>query len=152
MTFDSENPPTSYKQFQKEIRKTIEDIEIDSGEEFDTAVFYVDKNGEADIIYAFEIFEEENEEIDPDSILYNVMPNILKENNARFYALVLPAETSGSEVVMLLTGDINETHLIQAEIDREYGKFLELEPWERLDVLSFPELSVPYRRAVTYQG
>jgi hypothetical protein len=53
---------------------------------------------------------------------------------------------------MLLTGDINDTHLLQAEIDREYGEYIELEPWERLNVLNFPEISVPFRRAVTYQG
>ncbi len=136
----------------RQIRKTVENAEIDSEDDFDTAIFYVNKDGEADIVYAFEIYKEANEEIDPNTILSLALPGILKENEARFYALVLPAEDANGEVVMLLTGDINDTHLLQAEIDREYGEYIELEPWERLNVLNFPEISVPFRRAVTYQG
>lgn len=68
------------------------------------------------------------------------------------YALVLPAEDKNGEVVMLLTGDINETHLSQAEIDRESEEYLELEPWERLNAMNFPEITVPFRRSITYQG
>lgn len=153
MVFDTDDPPTSYKQFQKEVRKTIEDAQIHYEEDFDTAIFYVNASGEGGIVYAFEIYQKENEDIDPDTILYNSLPTILQENSARFYALVLPAEdTKGGEVVMLLTGDINETHLLQAELDRDEGQFIELEPWERLNVMNFPEITVPFRRAITYQG
>ena len=152
MVFDTDDPPTSYKQFVKQIRKTVEEAQIHYEEDYDTAIFYVNNVGEAGIVYAFEIFQQENEEIDPDTILYASLPEILRQNNARFYALVLPAEDKNGEVVMLLTGDINETHLLQAEIDRDEGQYIELEPWERLNVMNFPEITVPFRRAITYQG
>lgn len=152
MVFDTDDPPTSYKQFQKQIRQTIEQAEIHYSEDFDTAIFYVDSNGRGGIVYAFEVYQQENENIDPDTILYSSLPTILKEKNARFYALVLPAEDAETEVIMLLTGDINETHLLQAEMDRDDGQFIELEPWERLNVMNFPEITVPFRRAITYQG
>lgn len=150
--FDPSDPPDNFKEFSKQVRKSLEYAEIDSDDDYDSAIFYVSHNQDADIIYAFKIFEEHEQRIDPDQILYHLFPAMLKGEAAKFFALVLPAEKkSGEEVVMLLIGDINETHLFQAELDREYDN-IELEPWERLDVMDFPELAVPYRRAIVYQG
>jgi hypothetical protein len=76
--FDTDDPPASYKEFVKQIRKTVETAEIKNEEDYDTAVFFVNKFGEAGIVYAFEIFQEHNEEIDPNEILYSELPNILR--------------------------------------------------------------------------
>lgn len=152
--FDVDDPPKNYKTFFNQVRRTLEDADIELDDDYNTAIFYVTHEGEANIVYAFEVYENAEGAVDGDDILYMVLPSHLKSEGVKYYALVLPAVTrEGDDVVMLLSGDVNETQLMQAELNREDDEdYIILEPWEKLDVLDFPELSVPYRRCVVYQG
>jgi hypothetical protein len=150
------NPPSTYKNFRREIRNTIENTEIESEDDFDTAVFLVSRDGEATIVHAFEIFEEHDEEIDPDDILYEEMPKAIREFNSKFFALVMPAthndsQGNSTDVIIVMTSDLGELNIIQAEVIRD-KEYLELEAWEAKDPESFENLTVPFRHAITYQG
>jgi hypothetical protein len=55
------------------------------------------------------------------------------------------------EIVTMLSGSMEDTELMIAEIDRSDYE-AELEPWEKQNIMNFSNLVVPYRRAITPQG
>jgi hypothetical protein len=153
--FDTSDPPKTYKKFRKAVIQAVEGLEIEEEENFPAALFIVSRDGKADIQYVEEIVEE-NEEVEVNMIIMSIFPSFVKMNNSKFFALVLPGtytEPNGEEqeIVTMLSGSMEDTELMIAEIDRSDYE-AELEPWEKQNIMNFSNLIVPYRRAITPQG
>ncbi len=157
-SFDVDSPPDTYKKFRKEILNTIEEAEIDEDEQYPTALFMVDKDGEGDILYVSDFIDEGefDEETPLQMIIEKVLPNIVRDNNSKYFAFVFPGhkidDDEQVEIVGILTGSIFSTDMYCAEVFREQEEFAELDQWERDDTETYPSLVIPFRRAITYQG
>jgi hypothetical protein len=84
------------------------------------------------------------------------MPEIIKKFNSKFFALVMGAthndvEGNQTEVLLLMTSDIGELDISQAELDKT-EEFIEVEDWETKDPDNFQNIVVPFRRAIVWQG
>jgi hypothetical protein len=156
--FDPDNPPKTYNKFRKEILRTIEDTEVDYGEEYPTALFIVDRDFEGDIIYIEDVIEEVEEDIGEEPelpyIIETILPDIVQKRNSKFFAMVFPGTHGGKEIeiVSVLCGAIESTNIYYAEVVREKGEPTETEPWIEDNILDYPNLSVPFRRAIVIQG
>lgn len=154
--FDPDNPPDTYKKFKKELKRTLEDAEIDSDEEYETALFIVNRDNEGEVIFAEQIYEDHEGKITPDQILMVAMPIYIKAFNSKYFGLVLPtlhnkADGTERDIVLLITSDVANMEIVEAELDREQD-LIELEPWEKQNVEDFIDIALPLRRAITLQG
>lgn len=144
---------------------SIENLEPDEDETWPPALFLVQRNKEGFVVFLNEL-EQELEELDLDEveeevspttrIFTHIVPGIIKKNSGKYFALVFPGnhqtiDDNVEEALILVLGDINNTDMYMAEVDRDEDQPT-LEPWERLNVLNFPELVVPLRRSITLQG
>lgn len=116
----------------------------------------MNRKGEAKIVHAFDIYEENDEDISPDEILYEEMPKAIREFGSKFFALVMPAthqdsEGQESDVLILMTSHVGEMNCMQTTLDRE-DEYIEIEGWEQKDPEVFENIAVPFRHAITLQG
>lgn len=154
--FDVDNPPDTYKKFKRAIIKTIEAEEILSeDEDFETALFIVNRNKEGDIVYADDIWELRQGNVTPEEILYSIFPDKIRKFNSKYFALVMAAAKKFGDdiedIVILMTGDMNQIEVMVSILDRE-DYYVELEPWEKESVMNFPDIGAVFRRAITLQG
>jgi hypothetical protein len=157
-TFDEYDPPDSYKKFRKQVMQTVEEAEVEEDDEFDCALFMVNRVPEGKILYIEDILpdEEEQETLSISFLLETVFPHIIKKNNSKFFAFVMPAMKNSEtgephEIVLLLSGSVGATDLFSAEATVEDG-YYELEPWQKEDVMQYSDLVVPFRRAIVLEG
>lgn len=150
--FDLENPPEDYKKFTKAIKKTLEAAEIEDDDDFDTALFVVNRDKEGQIYYAYEVWERAEGKIEPEQILYQVFPTLIRNFNSKYYAVALPAaRPSGEDILILISGDINVTDVLIADVEKEDG-YLALDSWEKRSFEEFPEITQALRHSITLQG
>lgn len=153
--FNENDPPTTYKDFRKQVLKTVSEAEIDCDDDYETAVFMVNRDNEGKIVYAQDIYEDTDGELSPETILYMILPHHIRTFNSKFYAVVLPTEVylggKEEEFVLLLVGDLDNTELLKAPIEVNHN-MLELLPWEQIDLEDFDDLVIPFRRSIVLQG
>ncbi len=153
--FDSDNPPDNYKDFRKSVIESIQSIELEADDIYPPALFLVGRDGEANIIFAFDVAESQN--VPAQAVITNGFPNYIKRKNGKFFAVVFPgmqmSENSKREIITLLTGCIERTDCMIAEVERdEYNDTLEIEAWEKMDILKFGDFVADYRRSICLQG
>jgi hypothetical protein len=157
--FDEDSPPENYKDFRKEILRTIEEAQIETEEEeFPTALFMVDRENNGKIVYVSDLDEEFEPDTPVEYIIQTHFPLMVQQNNSKFFAFVFQGmrwidNEDGDEVVAILSGSIDNMDIYFAEIIRdEEEEFCELEPWEKESVSNFGDLVVPFRRSICPQG
>ncbi len=146
----------TYKDFKKAVFRNIEDCDVAEDEVYPTALFIVDKEYNSEIITLEEIAEEQ--ELDDDfpmnEIIEEIMPTEVAERGSKFFALVFPADYEGEEsvpIVAVMLGALFQSEIFYAHITFEDGE-AELDEWEEQNPQLYPELTIPFRRAITYQG
>jgi hypothetical protein len=154
--FDPENPPDSFKKFKRAIKRTVETAEVANDDEYETALFLVDREGNGDIIHAEQIYENHEGKIGPEEILYIAMPIAIKLYGAKFFGLVLPSThnlPNGDErdILLVFLAELFNVEVLEAEVDRE-DDYCELDSWERQDPENFQNIIGPFYRALTLQG
>lgn len=159
MTFDVDNPPQDYKLFKREILKTVEDAEIEADEEFDLALFTVNRENEANLLYIEDLVDRFEEDTSLEDIVEIYLPQVVKKFNSKFFAFVFPGfeivnedPEDDPELLCVLTGSLFDMHLMTSEVYRSEDVYAELGPWENQDPSEYPQLTVPFRKSITYQS
>lgn len=178
--FDVDNPPTDYKTFRKQIYETLEDAEVEIGDEYEQAFFIVDKDYEAEIFYSSEVMEEAGDEnVNEVTLAKFIYPSFLASKDVKFFAFVFEATRTEEEIpiVVVLTGstDLVVTDLdlevknwivnpqgqeVWGELDLRYADLLddedwdiyELDTWNKQDPADYPEFVAPFRHATFGQN
>lgn len=157
--FDPFDPPTDYKSFYKEILRTVEEAEIDVDEPYDLALFTVSRDDEGEVYYIDDLLESLDPETEMEEVVNTYLPEIIKKDNSKFFAFVFPGfeikeqEGGGPELVCVLTGGLFEMNLITSEIERDEDEtYAELSPWEQQNPEDYLNLTIPFRKSITYQS
>jgi hypothetical protein len=145
----------TYRKFKKNVLEQIEDADVLEDEMYTSALFYIDRDGDSEVVTVEEIAEEL--EIDDDvslaEVIEEVMPEELAKRNARYFALVFPGEHDADDtpIVAVVLGALFHAEFLYSEINVEAG-MCHLTGWEKDNPLDYPEITVPYRRSIVYQG
>jgi hypothetical protein len=156
MRFDPNSPPQTYREFRKSVMRSLEYIDMNYDDEYPSALFLVNREPEGKVIYAEEVQEEH--EIPMEVAIMYALPEEIRSYNSKYFALCVAGSHTDeldeeTEILTLLSGDIETTDMMCAEIYRDEDRnYAELEPWQELDVMNFSELVVPYRRSIVPQG
>lgn len=155
MIFEEAEAPQSYKDFKKSILHTIEDTEIEADEVYPGALFTQDREGNEDVIHLSDIAEDE-EEASLEEIVHEILPDIIRRNNSKYFAFVFSGEKkegrNGKEIVAVLSGSILQTDMVFAEVNRKGLLYAELDSWQKEDYMSYSQLVAPLRQGIVYQG
>lgn len=156
--FDTQDPPDDYKVFKKEVLETISDADVEIDESYELALFTVSRQSEGRVYYVEDLLEEFEEETEMEDIVGEYLPEIIKKDNSKFFAFVFPGfqieeEEHGPELVCVLTGTLFDMDLTTSEIQRyENDIYASCGPWEAQDPTDYLNLTIPFRKAITYQN
>lgn len=155
--FDAENPSTTYRQFRKDVIATIDEAEVDYDEIYPTALFIVSKDGTGHLLYAYDL-DDDDEDVHAEEILFERMPQALRDKDAKFYAVVLPGmnqqpeSRQAQEMVVIAMGNVEDTEVLVAPVYREKYEYAVLDDFESQPVMNYLPVVSNFRRAVTWQG
>lgn len=155
MIFEDTEEPRSYKEFKRSVLHAVEDTEIEADEAYPGALFTLDREGNEEIIHLSDIAEEEDE-ASLEEIVHEILPEIIRKNNSKYFAFVFSGEKTegknGKEIVAVLSGSVLQTDMVFAEVNRKGLLYAELDSWQKEDYMSYSQLVAPLRQGIVYQG